>query len=122
MPFLLERIALNGDENGSFNLRHAIAGQIQRLVNARNVNIEGDMSLLAINTANLVDLSTTNKSQVERYALRLKNLILRYEPRLLSPSVSVVASSDPVNSYRLIVKGSLPNHTESETFYFELPK
>ena len=123
MPFLLERLALPPlfSNEYAFDVRIAIAAQIQRLVNVRTLTLGGDFSLLAMGCENVVDISLNNKAQLEQYARQLTGLILRYEPRLLSPVVSIQAGPDALNRHRLVIQGSLSPSTAAEVFYFELP-
>jgi predicted component of type VI protein secretion system len=123
MPFLLERLALPPllSDEYTFDIRTAIAAQIQRLVNVRTITFDSDLNLLEISCENVVDISLNNKAQLENYARKLTRLILRYEPRLLAPSVSIQSMHDSLNPYQLVVKGSLSPDTAAEVFYFELP-
>lgn len=139
MQFLLERFASshwpskkeldNPDISSAFaaqktaltELKAAIAAQITRIVSARVLDTEGELSLLEFGMPNVVELGTHNKGQLERYGARLARLISHYEPRLISPSVQVVATKNPLMPYRLVVSGSLTSATAAERFYFDLP-
>jgi len=120
MAFLLERLAAPLQP---FNLEAAVATQIQRIVGARVLESdEGEMSLLEFGMPNVVDIAYNSKTQMERYATRLKRLIARYEPRLLHPSVSVEATANAAAPYRLTVSGALQPNGEAHVFHFELPE
>lgn len=123
MPFLLERLALPPlfSEDYAFDLRSAIAAQIQRLINVRTIALGDDLNLLQMGCDSVVDISLTNKAQWERYARRLTRLILQYEPRLLTPSVSVHPAAGALQVNQLVISGSLSTKAEEEVFYFELP-
>jgi predicted component of type VI protein secretion system len=123
MRFLLERLAetQHFGPPSQFDLRLAVASQIQRLVSARVVETGNDINLLELGTANIVELGANNKTQLDRYINRLTRLITRYEPRLLKPQVQIQASGNPLQPYRLVVNGTLPTADEAEVFYFELP-
>jgi len=123
MPFLLERLALPPlfSDEYAFDIRSAIAAQIQRLVNVRTITFDSDLNLLEISCDNVVDISLNNKTQLENFAKKLTRLILRYEPRLLAPSVSIQSMNDSLNPYQLVIKGSLSPNAAAEVFYFELP-
>jgi predicted component of type VI protein secretion system len=121
MQFLLERLAGTANKNEPFDLRTAIAAQIQRIVSTRALATDVELNLLEMGCENLVDIALNNKIQLERYARRLTRLIKRYEPRLLLPKVCVQAGSDALHTHQLVIKGSLSPTTEAEVFYFELP-
>ena len=123
MQFLLERLAETPSFSADrqFDLRTAIAAQIQRLVSARVLEMGNDLNLLEVGCANVVEVGVNNKLQLERYIARLTRLIARYEPRLLRPRVEIQARDDPLQPYRLVVKGSLSTTDEGEVFFFELP-
>lgn len=121
MQFLLERLASTANKNEAFDLRTAIAAQIQRIVSTRALDTDVELNLLEMGCENLVDIALNNKTQLERYARRLTRLIKLYEPRLLLPNVYVKAGSDALHSHKLMIKGSLSPTAETEVFYFELP-
>lgn len=59
MPFLLESLAsppLLGNEY-AFDVRVAIAAQIQRLINVRRISYADDLSLLEMGSKNVVDIN-----------------------------------------------------------------
>lgn len=75
MQFLLERLAQPAPSSPGqfvhFDLRAAIAAQIQRIVSARVVEAsDGELSLLEFGLPNIVELSTFNKGDLEQYAAR----------------------------------------------------
>lgn len=123
MPFLLERLALPPlfSNEYAFDIRSAITAQIQRLVNVRTITFDNDLNLLEMSCGSIVDISMNNKKQLENYIRKLTRLIIRYEPRLLVPSVSIQSRSDSLSPYQLIIKGSLSPGMAEEIFYFELP-
>lgn len=125
MLFLLERLAhaapaLPG-RHAPFDLRTAIAMQLQRIVSARVVESADQMSLLEFGMPNVVELSTCSKSELERYGLRLERLVRRYEPRLLAPQVQLQSTGLPLAPYRLVVSGMLADAGAPESFTFDLP-
>jgi predicted component of type VI protein secretion system len=123
MPFLLERLALPPlfSEEYVFDVRIAIAAQIQRLINVRTLTLDGDLNLLEMGSENVVDIGLNNRTQLEQYARRLTRLIVRYEPRLLAPSISIQTGPDSLHLHKLVVSGSLSPTMAAEVFYFELP-
>ena len=123
MFFLLERLAEPPGFNGAcqLDLRSAIAGQIQRLLSIRLVEAAGEINLVNMGCGDVVELALNNEGELQRYAQRLKELILLYEPRLLSPRVQVRPTSDFSNVNQLVVSGALAISPEVHTFYFELP-
>lgn len=125
MQFLLERLAHPAPSSPGqfepFDLRAAIAGQIQRIVSARVVEGADHMSLLEFGMPNIVELSACSKSELERYGARLERLVMRYEPRLRGPRVQVQSTGLPLTPYRLAITGVLAAGGEPETFVFDLP-
>lgn len=123
MPFLLERLALPPffSDEYVFDVRIAIAAQIQRLINVRTLTLDGDLNLLEMGCENVVDIGLNNKAQLDQYARRLTRLIVRYEPRLLAPSISIEQDPDSLHLHRLVIRGSLSSAMAPEIFYFELP-
>jgi predicted component of type VI protein secretion system len=126
MQFLLERLAyppLSLDGHAApFNMKAAVAAQIQRIVSARVVESDGEPDLLEFGIPNVIELAMSSKGQLERYGARLGRLISRYEPRLSKPRVHVEPTRDPLMPYRLVVSGSLLSTGEPELFYFVLPR
>lgn len=125
MQFLLERLASpqlpSAGQTDSFQLKTAVAAQIQRIVSARMVESVGEPTLLEFGMPNVVELAMSSKSQLEQYGARLGRLIGRYEPRLLSPKVSVESTRDPLMPYQILVSGILASSHEVELFHFKLP-
>ncbi len=121
MPFLLERLAQKPAFDGSqpFDLRAAVAAQLQRIVSARSTGAGVD--LLGFGMPSVVELEMSSRPQLERYAQRLALLIARHEPRLKSPRVKVEPMGQALNLYRLSVTGSLDDGNGADTFHFELP-
>ena len=101
MMFLLERLAAPAGKSQAFDLEAAVGAQIQRIVGARVLEShDGDMSLLEFGMPNVADIGYNSKTRMERYAARLKRLILHYEPRLLYPSISVEETANTAMPYR----------------------
>lgn len=123
MPFLLEKLAepVELGQTPQFNLRQAVAAQIQRLVSARVVENGNDLNLLELGNASVVELGIHDKAQMARYSARMQRLIARYEPRLLAPKVRLAASGNPLSPLQLVVSGTLSEDDEADVFYFELP-
>ncbi|GAB7536926.1 type VI secretion system baseplate subunit TssE [Burkholderia sp. 22PA0099] len=121
MPFLLERLAQAPAFDGSrpFDLREAVAAQIQRIVSARSTGAGVD--LLGFGMPSAVELEMYSKPQLERYAQRLALLIARHEPRLLAPRVKIESVGQPLGPYRLAIYGSLDDGNGTDVFHFELP-
>lgn len=123
MVFLLERLATPAGYAQAFDLEAAVAAQIQRIVGARVLEShDGEMSLLEFGMPNVVDIAYNSKNRMERYAARLKRLIMHYEPRLLYPSVTVEETASSATPYRLLVSGTLTPGGDAHTFLFELPE
>ncbi|MBI0329098.1 type VI secretion system baseplate subunit TssE [Burkholderia plantarii] len=123
MQFLFERLAEPPSFDGSqtFDLRAAVAAQIQRLVSARTTRVGGDLDLLDFGSPSVVDIALDSKPQLELYAQRLARLVARYEPRLKSPRVRIEASSETLRPYRLAIYGTLDHSNGVDVFHFELP-
>lgn len=126
MQYVLERLATplrsSPEQPQSFDLETAVAAQIQRIVSARVLEQQnGEPSLLEFGMPNIVDLAQTSKSQLECYAARLAKLIMRYEPRLLHPSVTVEPTSNALMPFCLVVTGCLRPDADAQTFRFDLP-
>jgi predicted component of type VI protein secretion system len=112
MQFLLERLAqpapASPDQVVPFDLRAAIAAQIQRIVAARVVEAaDGELSLLEFGMPNVVELGAFSKNDLEVYGARLARLIARYEPRLQGACVRLESTGLPLAPYRLAVAGVL---------------
>jgi len=123
MVFLLERLASPPGQALAFDLEAAVASQLQRIVGARVLETgNGDLSLLEFGMPNVVDVAYNSKTAMERYAMRLKQLIKHYEPRLLYPNVSVEPTTNSTMPYRLVVTGTLTPGGDARTFFFELPE
>ncbi|RDU94739.1 GPW/gp25 family protein [Trinickia dinghuensis] len=123
MQFLLERLAQPPTFDGtqSFDLRAAIAAQIQRLVSARIARTGGDLDLLDVGCPNVVEFELYSKPQLEQYAQRLARLIARYEPRLRKPRVQIEPNGAALTPYRVAIYGSIDESDEMDVFHFELP-
>ncbi|MFZ6675469.1 type VI secretion system baseplate subunit TssE [Undibacterium sp. Xuan67W] len=125
MQYLFERLASpkfsSGDQSEAFNVKTAVAAQIQRIVSARMIESGGELNLLEFGMPNVVELAMSSKNQLNQYGARLGRLIGRYEPRLLNPVVQVESTRDPLMPYQILVTGSLASSTEVELFYFNLP-
>jgi predicted component of type VI protein secretion system len=123
MVFLLERLAIPAGQGPAFDLETAVAAQIQRIVGARVLETRGgEISLLECGLPNVVELAYNSKLELQRYAARLKRLIMHYEPRLLDADITLEDTSDRAAPYRLVVSGRLAPHGEARTFVFELPQ
>ncbi|CAB3646620.1 GPW/gp25 family protein [Trinickia soli] len=123
MQFLLERLAQPPTFDGvqQFDLRAAIAAQIQRLVSARIARSGGDLDLLDFGTQSVVEFELHSKPQLEQYAQRLARLIARYEPRLKTPRVQIEPSAEALSPYRIAIYGAIDDSNGMDVFHFELP-
>ncbi|KKB61303.1 hypothetical protein WM40_24020 [Robbsia andropogonis] len=123
MQFLFERLADPPSFDGSqtFDLRAAVAAQIQRLVSARTTRVGSDLDLLDFGSQSVVEIALESKPQLELYAQRLARLVCRYEPRLKSPKVQIEACSETLRPYRLAIYGTLDQTNGVDVFHFELP-
>lgn len=123
MPFLLERLAAPSllSTEYEFDLRDAIKAQIQRLLSIRTIESADDIHLLNLGCGSVVEVGFNNKIQLQRYANQLQRLIMRYEPRLMTPHVRIQAGSDSSRTSQIVINGSLATNDEAEIFYFELP-
>ena len=123
MQFLLERLAEPPTFDGvqQFDLRAAIAAQIQRLVSARIARAGGELDLLDFGAQSVVEFELHSKPQLEQYAQRLARLIARYEPRLKAPRVRIEPSTGALSPYRVAIYGSIDDSNGMDVFHFELP-
>ncbi|HTH74968.1 MAG TPA: GPW/gp25 family protein [Trinickia sp.] len=123
MQFLLERLAQPPSFDGThaFDVRAAIAAQIQRLVSARIARSGGDLDLLDFGAQSVVEFELYSKPQLEQYAQRLARLIARYEPRLRSPRVQIESTSEALGPYRVAIYGAIDDSNGMDVFHFELP-
>lgn len=125
MQFLLERLAaspaLPGEQTVAFDLKAAVAAQIQRIVSARPMETSGGaMTLLEFGMPSVVELALGSKSQLERYAARLARQIAHYEPRLLHPGVTLEAAQGRLTPFRLVISGMLAPDGDIHVFRFDL--
>lgn len=126
MQFLLERLATCTAPAGhaeAFDLKAAVAAQIQRIVSARPQDgtsaATNTNALLDFGMPSVVELSLGSKSQLEKYAARLARQIARHEPRLLHPSVTVELAQGRLTPYRLVISGMLAPDGDVHTFHFD---
>lgn len=125
MRFLLERLAVApgivGTQPAEFDLEAAVAMQIGRIVAARPVDPHAaEETLLGYGMPSVVELARDSRPQLETYAARLRRMILRYEPRLRHPEVTIEATQESATPWRLVVSGMLAPDDEARTFHFEL--
>ncbi|ACR31165.1 type VI secretion system baseplate subunit TssE [Burkholderia glumae] len=123
MQFLFERLAEPPSFDGTqtFDLRAAVAAQIQRLVSARITRSGGERDLLDFGLPSVVEFELNSKPQLELYAQRLARLIARYEPRLKSAKVRIEAHDEALCPYRIAIYGTLDPSNGVDVFHFELP-
>ncbi|TJZ73368.1 GPW/gp25 family protein [Chitiniphilus eburneus] len=127
MRFLFERLVgepvLPGGYTEPFDPAAAVAAQIGRLVSTR-AWVTGDrVGLLDFGIEHVADLALNSRSQLERYGVRLAQLIAEYEPRLSDVVVNVEpVPHDALHPWRLAVSGILADSGQAHLFHFALPQ
>ncbi|HEX5127948.1 MAG TPA: GPW/gp25 family protein [Rhodocyclaceae bacterium] len=115
MLYLLERLSVRprgaDGKAEAFDEEAAIVAQIQRIVATWRRN---DESIAAVpwGMQSVVEIGQRAKGQLELYAERLRNAIVRYEPRLRGVHVSVESSAEAVDVYYVLISGSFPGEDQ----------
>lgn len=126
MQYLLERLACAGANPapgaGAFDLRAAVRDQIERLVSSHFWPGAPGLQLMGMNLPPVAGYGYAVQDDVTTYAAGIRELIVRSEPRLQTPSVSVVRAGGSLMPYQVQVTGRLAGEDDdSGTFEFNLP-
>ncbi len=107
--FLFEKLVTRPTATGSQKerLREAVLRQLEWLVSSREWLAEQKgVYLIETGMPDVVSLSATPE-QANRYAKRLRQLIMRHEPRLLDVEVELHATGRWLSPFRITVNARL---------------
>jgi len=121
MEYLFERLVDGAGERGAgADLKERVRNQVQRLVcTCSRDGRDEPMDFIDFGMPGITEVRHGNLSQLEHYALRLKRLIERYEPRLANVSVELEPSGELLSPYRVAVIGVLAPGGEEQMFRFD---
>lgn len=118
MEFLFERLS-RSPLRGDARLREAVRKQLEWLVGSREWRAEEEgTALIEAAMPEPPSLGAT-EADIRRYALRLRRLIERWEPRLLGARVELIPTGRPLSPFRVVVTGRLDSGHPDDLVRFE---
>ncbi len=127
MKYLFERMEEPLTEWNANDQISAIQRQVQRIAEGhRLVKDESALDLIGLELGSgnevgtVVDLGASAGQSHIRFAKQMERLLLRFEPRILRPKVSVLPSSKGAFQANLLIEGQLQHSDELEEFRFSI--
>jgi len=121
MHLLFERLSRDKPENTVRTLRSAVQDQVQRIVTSLTINeVSDDPNIMNFGIPSVVDMANSSEEQLSYWALRLRELIRQFEPRLKLESVDLQRTGNIYAPLKVMVTGQLDIDDNIDTMQFSI--